>query len=60
MKNIYHMIGQSGRIPTPVNGPQEESETNEHTVLGSGSAMNSTGSNYIEYQVKVIDTNFTC
>ena len=54
------MIGQSGRIPTPVNGPQEESETNEHTVLGSGSAMNSTGSNYIEYQVKMIDTNFTC
>ena len=54
------MIGQSGRIPTLVHGPQEESETNEHTVPGSGSVMNSTGSNYIEYQVKMIDTNFTC
>ena len=60
MKNIYHMIGQSGRIPSSVYDPQEESETNEPIVPRSGSAMNSTGSNYIEYQVKVIDTNFTC
>ena len=51
MKNIYHMIGQSGRIPTPVNGPQEESETNEHTVPGSGNAMNSTCMRFELYRI---------
>ena len=56
---IYHMVGVSGRIPSPVHDPHEEAASIEPTVAEIPSAVNSTGSNFIDYQqVCFIDTIF--
>ena len=53
------MVGVSGRIPSPVHDPQEEAASIEPTVPEIPSAVNSTGSNFIDYQqVCFIDTIF--
>ena len=58
---IYHMIGVSGRIPSPVHDLQEEAATIEPTVPEIPSPVNSTGSNFLDYQqVCFIDTIFIC
>ena len=58
---IYHMIGVSGRIPSPVHDLQEEATTIEPMVPEIPSAVNSTGSNFLDYQqVCFIDTIFIC
>ena len=54
---IYHMVGVSGRIPSPVHDPHEEAASIEPTVPEIPSVVNSTCSNFIDYQkVCFIDT----
>ena len=45
------MIGESGRIQSPIHDPQEEVETNEPTVHASPSAMNSTSMRFKFYRI---------